>query len=134
MARYAIDAPTLVHVVDGDVPVHPDHQLVASRSVRSDALQLLLRDVSVGNRSDAEALACHEKLTELKLRLLGDRVSRRTAWRIARDQGWDVFRDAESVAIATLQADALVTVDRDLATRAAALVQIASVEVLSTGG
>src|SRR5690242_6417592 len=114
MARYVIDAPTLLHVVDEDVPIHPSHQLVASRSIRSDALQLLLHDVAAGRRSDTEALACHEKLTELKMRLLGDRVSRRTAWRIARDQDWELFRDAESIAIATLQADAFVTVDRDL--------------------
>jgi len=87
-----------------------------------------------GRRSDAEALACHDKFTALKMRLLGDRVSRRTAWRIAREQGWDTLRDAEYLAIATLQADAFVTVDRDMAARAENLVRCASFDELLAAG
>ena len=49
------------------------------------------------------------------MRLLADRVSRRTAWRIAREHGWDTLRDAEYLAMTKLQADALVTVDTALA-------------------
>ena len=45
MARYVIDAPTLVHIVDAGLPVDPGHQLVAPNSIRSEALELLLRDV-----------------------------------------------------------------------------------------
>ena len=45
MARYVIDAPTLVHIVDAELTVHPGHQLVAPSSIRSEALELLLRDV-----------------------------------------------------------------------------------------
>jgi hypothetical protein len=93
-----------------------------------------LEDVSIGRRSEAEALSCHDKLTELKMRLLGDRVSRRTAWRIARDQGWDILRYAEYLAIASLQADAFVTVDGGMAARAARLGRIASVEDLMFAG
>lgn len=55
MARYAIDAPTLLHLIDTDTSVHPGHQLVAPNSIRSEALQLLLRDVRDGKRSDEEA-------------------------------------------------------------------------------
>ena len=44
-------------------------------------------------------------MTQLKLRLLGDRVSRSTAWKIARQQDWDSLRDAEYLAITRLQAD-----------------------------
>ncbi len=124
----------MVHLVDEDVSIHASHQLVAPNSIRSEALQLLFQDVSAGRRSEAEALACHDKLTELKMRLLGDRVSRRTAWRIARDQQWDILRYAEYLAIATLQADAFVTVDRDMTARAAKLVPIASVVDLMVAG
>jgi predicted nucleic acid-binding protein len=134
MARYAVDASTLVFVVDEDVHVHPTHQLVAPNSIRSQALDLLLRDVMAGRRTDADALTCHERMTELKLRLLGDRVSRRTAWRIARDQDWDSLREAEYLAIAKLQADAFVTVDRDLAAKAVNLVPVASVDDLGSAG
>ena len=32
----------------------------------------------------------HDRITELKMRLLGDRVSRRTAWRLALDRGLSI--------------------------------------------
>jgi len=43
--------------------------------------------------------------------LLGDRVSRRTAWRIALEHGWDTIGDAEYLAVTQLQADVLITID-----------------------
>jgi predicted nucleic acid-binding protein len=114
MARYVIDAPTLLHLLDRDLAVDPGHQLVAPGSIRSEALGLLLRDVRRGQRTEQEALRTHERVTELKMRLLGDRVSRGTAWRIAREQDWDTLHDAEYLAVARLQADALVTVEPGL--------------------
>ncbi|MEH1098339.1 hypothetical protein [Micromonospora sp. CPCC 205561] len=134
MARYVIDAPTLLHLVDNALAVDGSHQLVAPNTVRSEALQLLLRDVRLGGRTDRAALAAHERITEVKMRLLGDRVSRATAWRIARQQDWDTLRDAEYLAVTRLQADALVTVDAALAARAENLVPVAPVEVLLAGG
>ena len=65
------------------------------------------------------------------MRLLNDRVSRRTAWKIAREQGWASTHDAEYLAIARLQADALVTIDPKLAARAEGLVRLASMSVLA---
>ena len=67
------------------------------------------------------------------MRLLGDRVSRRTAWKIAREQGWETTYDAEYLAVTKLQADALVTVDSALATEAKDLVPVAQVEALTDG-
>ena len=132
MVRYVIDAPTLLHLVDRGLDV--GHQLVAPTSIRSEALQLLLRDVRRGDRTDKEALAAHERITELKMRLLGDRVSRATAWRIARDNDWDTLRDAEYLAITRLQADALVTIDPALAAKAEHVVPVAPLQALSSGG
>jgi predicted nucleic acid-binding protein len=128
MARYAVDARTLLHVVERKLVSR--HQLVAPNFVRSEALELLLSDVRRGRRSDEDALATHEQMTELKLRLLGDRVSRRTAWKIARDHKWERLRDAEYVAVAKLQADALVTVDAEMASRAAAVVPIVELDAV----
>ena len=104
MARYVIDALTLLRLVDDAVPVHGSHQLVAPSVVRSEALQLLLDDVRQGRRTDRAALDTHRRMTELKIRLLGDRMSRGTAWRIAREQDWDTLRDAEYLAVTRLQA------------------------------
>jgi predicted nucleic acid-binding protein len=133
MARYVIDVPTLLHVVDSELRVDPSHQLVAPNSIRSEALELLLRDVRRGKRTDKAALETHERITVLKMRLLGDRASRGLAWRIAREHDWDTLHDAEYLAITRLQADALITVDLDLAAAAENVVPVAALQALLTG-
>lgn len=130
MARYVVDALTVLHLVDDDLTPEPNHQLVAPNSIRSEALQLLLQDVRDGKRAERAALEIHERITELKM--LGDRVSRRTAWKIAREHGWETLREAEYLAITRLQADALVTVDPTLAARAANVVPVAPLDALFT--
>ena len=133
MTRYVIDAPTLLHLVAEGVEVSPEHQLVAPNIIRSQALSLLLAGLRQGDITEAVALQRHERFTELKMRLLGDRVSRRTAWRIALDNGRETTFDAEYLAVAKLQADALVTIDAELATKADGVVPLATVEALSAG-
>ena len=134
MARYVIDAQTLLHLVDAELHIDPGHQLVAPNSIRSEALELLLRDVRAGKRTEAAALEAHERMTETKMRLLGDRVSRRTAWHVARQHDWDTLRDAEYLAVTRLQADALVTVDPSLAATARDVVAVAAVDDLLAQG
>jgi predicted nucleic acid-binding protein len=134
MARYVIDAPTLLHLVDAGLHVDPGHQLVAPNWIRSEALELLLVDVRAGKRTEAAALVAHERMTELKMRLLGDRVSRRAAWQIARRHDWDTLRDAEYLALTRLQADALVTVDPSLAATARDAVAVAAIDDLLAPG
>jgi predicted nucleic acid-binding protein len=134
MARYVIDAPTLLHLVDAGIHVDPGHQLVAPNSIRSEALELLLHDVRAGKRTEATALKAHERMTEIKMRLLGDRVSRRTAWQIACQHDWYTLRDAEYLAITQLQADALVTVDPGLAATARDAVTVAAIDDLLAPG
>jgi predicted nucleic acid-binding protein len=131
VARYVIDAPTLLHLVAADVQVDPDQQIVAPNMIRSQALSLLLEAVTRGDLAEEVALQRHERLTALKMRLLGDRVSRRTAWKIAREQNWDSTYEAEYLAVTRLQADALVTVDPALAAKAKDLVPLAPLEALA---
>jgi len=130
MARYVIDAPTLLHLVDAGLTVNPGHQLVAPNSIRSEALELLLRDVRAGQRTEAATMKAHRQMTEIKIRLLGDRMSRRTAWEIAREHNWDRLRNAEYLAVTRLQADALVTVDPELAAVARDVVPLTAVHDL----
>jgi predicted nucleic acid-binding protein len=115
-----------VQLVEDGKGVNPIHQLVAPNSIRSQALDLLLQRVQTGNISDEAALDLHERMTEVKMRLLGDRVSRRTAWQIAREHEWNTLREAEYLAVTKLQADAFVTVDPELANRAKGVVPLAS--------
>ena len=131
MARYVIDAPTLLHLVAGGAVIRDEHQLVAPNLIRSQALSLLLTAVREGEISEADALDRHERLTALKVRLLNDRVSRRAAWRIAREHNWETTFDAEYLAVTTLQADALVTVDATMAAKAASIVTVAPVSALT---
>lgn len=133
MTRYVIDAPTLLQVVADGLQINPGHQLVAPNLIRSQALTLLLDGVRSGDLTEAQALEQHDRLTEVKMRLLGDRVSRRTAWKLALEQGWETTYDAEYLAVTKLQADALVTVDPALAKKAAGLVPVAPVTALAEG-
>lgn len=125
MTRLAIDAGTLIRLVESGGPLGPGHALVARGSLRSDAMALLYRDVVAGRRTEAQAKALLEGVTGVTVRLLGDRVSRATAWRIARELGRDEIGDAEHLALARLQADALATEDPDLRAAAAGLVALA---------
>lgn len=66
----------------------------------------------------------------MRIRLLGDGVLRRRAWTIADELGWASTYDAEYLALTRLQADAFITLDADLARRAAEVVPVASIEAL----
>jgi len=132
MTRYVIDAPTLLHIVAHGIRPSPTHQLVAPSLIRSQALSLLFEGVRAGDLSEDVALQHHERITELKMRLLGDRVSRRTAWKIASERGWTTTYDAEYLAVTRLQADALVTVDPAMAARARDIVNVADIDALSS--
>jgi hypothetical protein len=130
MTRFVIDAPTLLHLVADGIPV-ADHQLVAPNLLRSQALALLFEDVRSGRLTEAEAMQRHEALTQLKIRLLGDRVSRRVAWQIARENGFDSTVDAEYLAVTRLQADAYVTVDPAARARAQGIVPLGTIDQLT---
>lgn len=134
MARYGIDARTTIHVVAERVPVDPHHQLVAPNLLRSQVLSRLFQAVRRGDLREDAALDLHDRITELKMRLLNDRVSRRTAWAIARDQGWETTEDAEYLAVTKLQADALVTIDPVLGGKADGIVPIAGLDALTAAG
>lgn len=131
MTRFVIDAPTLLHVVAEGVAVAPGHQLVAPQLLRSQALDLLYAAVRRGELSEDVALDRHEAMTAVKVRLLGDRVSRHVAWRIARERGLESTADAEYLALTRLQADAFVSVDPQARARADGVVPVGTVEQLS---
>jgi predicted nucleic acid-binding protein len=131
VTRFVIDAPTLLHLVTDRPPVAAGHQLVAPHLLRSQALGLLFDAVRRGELPEQEALARHEAMTAVKVRLLGDRVSRRVAWQIAREHGMDSTADAEYLAVTRLQADLLVSVDPAVRARAEGIVPVGTVDRLS---
>jgi predicted nucleic acid-binding protein len=105
-------------------------QLVAPKSLQTLAMSRLYREVRAGSLDQDEARSILDGITTMRIRLLGDRVSRGRAWRIAEQLDWDDIGDAEFVAVATLQADAFVTLDEGLAAQVKDIVTLAPFEAL----
>lgn len=134
MARFVIDCETLLRLASGDISVTEGHRLFAPTLVRSQALAALYEAARSGEISAAEGLERVSRLNSasLKVRFLGDRALQRQAWKIAEQLGWETTYDAEYVALTTLQADALVTSNRELARAVAGLVKTVGVDALRT--
>ena len=130
MTRYAIDAAVALRLIREESDLDPGHQLVGPAVLRSHALAMIYRDVRDGTLAEAEGREQLERIAALKIRLLGDRVSRATAWKIAAALKWDDIGSAEYLAVASLQADALVTDDEALAAAAEGIVRVAPYEDL----
>ncbi|WP_223692613.1 type II toxin-antitoxin system VapC family toxin [Leifsonia poae] len=123
--RFAIDAPTALRLVRDRVTDDAHPPLVAPAVLRSHVLSMLYREARDGLLDEATARRQLEGLASLKIRLLGDRVSRATAWRLARQLDWEDTAPAEYLAVATLQADVLVAGDDRIAAAATGLVPLA---------
>ncbi|PWD51048.1 hypothetical protein C8046_10705 [Serinibacter arcticus] len=124
MTRIAIDADVALRLVREGVRIRPEQHLVGPAVLRSHALQELYRAVRAGELADAEGRRLLEGLAGLKIRLLGDRVSRAVAWRIAAQLDRDDTALAEYLAVAQLQSDLLVTADPALAAAAEGIVAV----------
>ena len=83
MTRFGIDAPTAIRLAREGVTVAAAHSLVARTLLRSQALAILYGDGRSGRIPRGEALAMLDRITTMRIRLLGDRVSRATAWKVA---------------------------------------------------
>ncbi|HEY4226231.1 MAG TPA: type II toxin-antitoxin system VapC family toxin [Pseudolysinimonas sp.] len=130
MTRYVIDAAAAIEIARADRPLDGAHSLVAPSLLRSQVLSTLYRAVRSDQLSRQEGQLLLNRVTELKIRLLGDRVSRGTAWKIAEELGFDDTADAEYLAVTRLQADALIALDPQLAERARGTVPLASIHEL----
>lgn len=122
MARYVIDAPAALRIVREGITVH--HDLVAPNVLRSQVLGLVYASVRAGDTSREDALLELDAITSMRIRLLGDRVSRGTAFRLALEHGWADTANAEYIAVTRLQADALVALDPALASAAQGIVPL----------
>jgi predicted nucleic acid-binding protein len=126
MTRYAIDAAVALRLVRESRGADERRQLVGPSVLRSHALSMLYRDVREGRLDEQTGRELLEGLAGLKIRLLGDRVSRSTAWRIAEQLDWNDTIAAEYLAVAVLQADVLVTEDEHLSSAAHGIIPLAS--------
>jgi predicted nucleic acid-binding protein len=134
MARFVVDASAVLHLVTQEFEGPGDHQLLAPTLLRSQSLNALHEAVHRGELSQGEATARLARIAGLPIRLLGDAVLRRRAWKVSDELGWASTYDAEYVALTLLQGDALITLDEELARQAERLVTIASIDELLTIG
>ncbi|GAA1675866.1 hypothetical protein [Microbacterium lacus] len=130
MTRFAIDAATALRIVLEDRTVRPEHALVGPVVLRSHVLSSLYRQTRAGQLDEKAARAALDRLATMKIRLLGDRVSRATAFRIAGSLDGEDTALAEYLAVATLQADVLVTDDRELRRAAEGLIAVDGYDAL----
>jgi predicted nucleic acid-binding protein len=130
MTRFVIDAPATIAIARSGAPIADGHRLVAPSLLRSQVLESLYRSARSGEITTAEGRRLLEVFAALPIRLLGDRVSRATAWKIADELGWEHTADAEYLAVTRLQADALIALDPELAGRARGVVPLADLAAL----
>ncbi len=130
MTRFVIGPDVALHLARGVASIADDHQLVAPTLLRSQVLSLLYQSVRRGELTQADADRQLDYLRGLRIRLLGDRVLQRAAWRLAEQLGWEDTLDAEYVALTQLQADAFVTLDAGLAVAVQELVTLAEPQAL----
>lgn len=130
MTRFVVDAGAVLELATTGIDVSAAHQLLAPTLLRSQTLSALHEAVQRGEVPAGVARERLARIGRLPIRLLGDAVLRRRAWELADQLGWASTYDAEYVALTQLQADALITLDMDLARRVLGIVVIASIDEL----
>ena len=130
MTRFVVDCGTVLHLVAERIEVAPEHELLAPTLLRSQTLSALHEAVHHGELLPDIAMERLARIRGLPIRLLGDAVLRRRAWQVAEELGWAGTYEAEYVALTILQAEALVTLDPELAASVEGLVATAPVEAL----
>ena len=133
MTRFVVDCGVVLRLAGEKLEVPAEHELLAPTLLRSQTLSALHEAV---HRGELDREVAYERLTRIwamPIRLLGDAVLRRNAWEIAGKLGWAGTYDAEYVALTRLQADALVTLDAELARQVEGIVPTAPIEALFHG-
>ena len=88
MARFVVDCGVVLQLASEGIDVAARHELLAPTLLRSQTLSALHTAV---HRGDVAAEVAQERLARIQsmsIRLLGDAVLRRVAWRIADELGW----------------------------------------------
>ena len=132
MTRFVVDCGAVLHLAAEGIEVAPEHELLAPTLLRSQTLSSLHEAVQLGEIDSDAALDRLAHIWGMPIRLLGDAVLRRKAWRVADELGWSETYVAEYIALTQLQADAFVTLDAELARQVEGLVPTATIEALHT--
>ena len=130
MTRFVVDTGAVLHLAGDGIAVSGEHELLAPTLLRSQTLSALHEAVHRGELTADVGRERLEQIGRMKIRLLGDAVLRRVAWKVADQLGWASTYDAEYIALTRLQADAFVTLDAELARNVEGIVATASIDEL----
>ena len=130
MTRFVVDVGAVLHLVTEGIEVSADHELLAPTLLRSQMLSDVHEAVHRGDLDADVASDLLERVWKMPIRLLGDAVLRRRAWRVADQMGWPDTFAAEYVALTLLQGDAFVTLDTALAKSLEGIVATATIDDL----
>jgi len=126
MTTFVIDARVAIDLAITGGTIPPEHGLAAPTLLRSQALALVYESVHRGEIDERTGRKVLDDIRGLRIRLLGDRALQDHAWRIAAKLNRPDTYQAEYIALTHLQADALVTLDDELAAAARAFVRTAT--------
>ena len=126
MTTFVIDARVAIDLATGGAPIPSEHSLTAPTLLRSQVLALVYESVHRGEIDERTGRTILDDIRGLRIRFLGDRSLEDHAWRLAAKLNWPDIHQAEYIALTQLQADALVTLDDELAAAARAFVKTAS--------
>jgi predicted nucleic acid-binding protein len=132
LTRFVVDSTVVLQLAAEGIDAAAEHELLAPTLLRSQTLSALHDAVHRGELSEEAGRERLERVSAMKIRLLGDLVLRRLAWKYATQLGWAETYAAEYPALTKLQAEAFVTLDEQLARQAQALVPTATVHDLTT--
>jgi predicted nucleic acid-binding protein len=130
MTRYVIGPDVAIRLAGDEAEVPDGHHMLAPALLRSQMLSLLYQAVRRGEMTKEDAERRLFYVRGMRIRLLEDYELQVVAWKVADQLGWPDTFDAEYVALTQLQADALITLDRQLAGAVKDLVTVAPIEAL----
>jgi hypothetical protein len=87
VTRFVVDCGVVLHLATEDIQVSDEHELLAPTLLRSQTLSALHEAVDRGEITPDVALDRLERIWSMPIRLLGDAVLRRRAWKIAEELG-----------------------------------------------
>jgi predicted nucleic acid-binding protein len=131
LTRFVVDSSAVLRLASADTEVPTKHKLLAPTLLRSQTLSDLHEAVQRGEIPADVARDHLARIGRMPIRLLGDAVLRRRAWELADRLGWAQTYNAEYVALTQLQADAFITLDKELARSLKGIVATASIDALS---
>jgi predicted nucleic acid-binding protein len=132
MTSYVIGPDVAIRLAHDQAVIRGDHQILALSTavLRFQVPSLLYQAVRRGEMTRKDAERQLEYVRGLRIGLLGDRVLQNVASKAAVLLGWPDTFDAEYVALTQLHADALITLDRQLAGAVKDLVTVVPIEAL----